>query len=307
MTINHAILGILSYRSMTGYDLKKVIQESAFMHWSGNNNQIYKALVGLLEDGFVTNEVKHQENLPSKKIYTITREGLDELKEWAASAPEPAEFKKSFLIQLAWADLLGSDELYELLENYENEIRLQLIMNRERIRRGSGFVSRTGREAFLWRMIEENILSSYQTELEWIQNVRRQLPDSGSGEGKKNMNYRIVKKENTRYLELFSCEIPVKTERDALELVALCGEHDINLLMIHSKALSEDFFKLKSGVAGAVLQKLINYSVKTALIVPDQSGLGSRFRELMSEANKGSQYRVFGSTAEAEHWFLKGG
>ncbi len=62
MSINHAILGILSCRSVTGYDLKKIIQESPFMPWSGNNNQIYKALVEILEEGFVTHEVRHQES-----------------------------------------------------------------------------------------------------------------------------------------------------------------------------------------------------------------------------------------------------
>jgi DNA-binding PadR family transcriptional regulator len=290
---------------MTGYDVKKIMQESIFMHWSGNNNQIYKALAELLGDGFVTNEIKYQESVPPKKIYTITREGLYELKEWAASALEPAEFRKSFLIQLAWADLLGNEELHEILAKYENEIMLQMILNREKIRRGNCFASRTGREAFLWRMIDENILSSYQNELEWIQNVRRQLSDYGLSEVREKMNYKIIENKNTKYIEVFSCETPVKTEQDALELVALCGENDTNLLMIHDEALSEDFFKLKTGVAGAVLQKFINYSVKAAIIIPDQSRLGPKFMELVSEANKGNQYRIFASGAEAENWFLR--
>ena len=43
MSIHHAILGLLSWKPHTGYDLKKVFEDSAFMHWSGNNNQIYRA------------------------------------------------------------------------------------------------------------------------------------------------------------------------------------------------------------------------------------------------------------------------
>lgn len=303
MTINHAILGILSYQPMTGYDLKKIIQDSTYMHWSGNNNQIYKALVELLENGFVSNEVQYQENSPSKKIYTVTQEGREELRKLASSTAEPGEFKNSFLIQLAWADLLSNDELHEILAKYENEIRLQLIMNREKIRRGDGFTPRTEREAFLWKMIEENILSSYQNELEWIQNVRKQILKFGSGEVKETMSYKIVEHENVRYIEVFSRETPVKTEQDALELIALCGENDSNLLMIHHEALSQDFFKLKTGAAGAILQKFINYSVKVAMIIPDQSGFSSRFRELVSEANKSHHYRFFVSSTDAENWF----
>lgn len=116
------------------------------------------------------------------------------------------------------------------------------------------------------------------------------------------MNYQIVDKDNTRYIEVFSCETPVSTEQDALDLVALCGENDTNLLLLHYEALSEDFFKLKTGVAGAVLQKFINYSVRVAIIIPDQEQLSSNFKALISEANKSSQYRVFVNSAEAVKW-----
>jgi len=111
MSIDYAILGILSSKSLTGYDLKKIIQESPFMYWSGNNNQIYRSLVKLHDKGFVTNEVEYQESSPSKKVYTITKEGISELKDWVLSSPEPPEFKKMFLIQLAWSDQLNSEEL----------------------------------------------------------------------------------------------------------------------------------------------------------------------------------------------------
>ncbi len=48
MTINYTILGLLESGDRSGYDLKKVMQELDFLPWSGNNNQIYKALVFLL-------------------------------------------------------------------------------------------------------------------------------------------------------------------------------------------------------------------------------------------------------------------
>ena len=145
MRIHQAILGILSYRPMTGYDLKKVFQESTFMPWSGNNNQIYKTLVDLLKDGFVTSKTMHQETAPSKKVYTITTEGQAELRRWAHEEAEPAEFKNPFLVRLAWADALNEGELEKMLGSYENEVALQLLMNREKIRRGSIFVPRTAR------------------------------------------------------------------------------------------------------------------------------------------------------------------
>ena len=69
MSIKHAILGFLSWSPLTGYDLKKRFMGSTTLYWSGNNNQIYRSLVDLHQNGFVTKEVQQQEKLPARKIY----------------------------------------------------------------------------------------------------------------------------------------------------------------------------------------------------------------------------------------------
>ena len=175
MSIKYAILGILSWKPSTGYDLKKIFEESSIMYWSGNNNQIYKTLVQLLDEDLVTSEVLHQESAPSKKLYAITDKGADVLKEWVLSAPELPEFKKTFLIQLAWTDQLDDKELDELLSRYENEVSVQLLMQQEKHRRGINSPKRNEREIYIWDMISENIISSYKNELEWVGNVRKGL------------------------------------------------------------------------------------------------------------------------------------
>jgi PadR family transcriptional regulator AphA len=172
MTINYAILGLLSWKSCTGYELKKIFEESSFMYWSGNNNQIYKSLVQLLDDGLVTNEVLHRESSPSKKLYTITEAGRWYLRNWIVSSPESPEFKKTFLIQLAWSDQLDAYELDDMLSKYENEVKMQIVMLREKWKRGQYSPGRSNRETFLWDMIYENLISSYSNELDWIVRVR---------------------------------------------------------------------------------------------------------------------------------------
>lgn len=172
MSINYAILGILSYKSMTGYELKKIIQASAFMHWSGNNNQIYKSLTELLDKGLVTNVVKHQASSPTKKIYTITSEGLADLKEWVLSPYEPSEVKKPFLIRLAWSKQLNTGELNLLLDEYENQVKMQLLME-QRNNQDKGFLpDRSALETAIWSFINDNIQRTYKNELGWIQDLR---------------------------------------------------------------------------------------------------------------------------------------
>src|SRR5512137_1002919 len=111
MSIEHAILGLLSWRPLTGYDIKQMFEGSAALYWSGNNNQIYTTLVKLHARGLVSQEVELRADSPSRKIYQITASGRAELKGWLLSAPEPPQLKNTFLLQLAWADQLSPAEL----------------------------------------------------------------------------------------------------------------------------------------------------------------------------------------------------
>jgi len=79
MTVKHAILGLLSWKPLTGYDLKRIFSDSSAFYWSGNNNQVYRTLLELFEEGLVAREVVQQENLPAKKIYSISEKGRQEL------------------------------------------------------------------------------------------------------------------------------------------------------------------------------------------------------------------------------------
>jgi DNA-binding PadR family transcriptional regulator len=175
MSIEYAILGILSWRSSTGYELKKIFEDSSFMYWTGNNNQIYKALIKMYEKGLVISKVIHQDSSPSKKIYSITEQGLKLLKEWVKSSPEAPEIKKTFMIQLAWSDMLSSEEINELFTKYENELKIQLVMEQEKNRRALHSPGRSTRECLIWDAISENIISTYNNELNWVQETRKKL------------------------------------------------------------------------------------------------------------------------------------
>ncbi|HHW12398.1 MAG TPA: DUF4180 domain-containing protein [Firmicutes bacterium] len=75
-------------------------------------------------------------------------------------------------------------------------------------------------------------------------------------------------------------------------------------MMIHAPALAEDFFNLRTGLAGSVLQKFINYRIKVALVLPDQQKVKGKFGEFITEANNGNSFKVFNNKDEAENWIL---
>ena len=177
MDLRNTILGLLSWKSFSGYDLKRIISDSEVFYWSGNNNQIYKSLIELQKEGLVTHQVQFQESLPVKKIYSITDHGLTELQQNLLAIPQIPEIHNGFLIQLAWAELLSDDEVLNLLGKYEDEIEHRLRMHQARARRTGASPERSPREIFLWERISANVISAYQAELIWVRQARQEFRD----------------------------------------------------------------------------------------------------------------------------------
>ena len=177
MSIKFAILGFLSWKPMTGYDIKKIFADSEILYWSGNNNQIYRTLVKLHEEDLVTREIEYQEDLPPRKVYTITAAGQNQLREWILSTPELPQLKNPFLIQLAWSDQLDDEALETLLDVYEKEVYVKFLMLKEQNNREQNLPARTQREILLWESINANLLSFYEHELNWVRGLRQALSD----------------------------------------------------------------------------------------------------------------------------------
>jgi PadR family transcriptional regulator, regulatory protein AphA len=73
-------------------------------------------------------------------------------------------------------------------------------------------------------------------------------------------------------------------------------------LVIDEKDLNPDFFDLKTGFAGQVLQKFVSYRTKLAVIVRDPSVHGGRFGELMHEHRIHPIVRFFSAEQSARQW-----
>ena len=115
------------------------------------------------------------------------------------------------------------------------------------------------------------------------------------------MDYFIRNAGNLIYIEITDPSFVIDNEQDSLDLAALCGENFVGRLLINKENLPDKFFDLKTGLAGAVLQKFSTYRIKCAAIVPVEKIKG-RFREMVIETNRGNQFRVFTAKEEAEKW-----
>lgn len=73
-------------------------------------------------------------------------------------------------------------------------------------------------------------------------------------------------------------------------------------LILAETDLAPEFFDLRTGLAGELFQKFINYKVRVAIVLPDPEAYGERFGELAYEHRSHGMIRFVGSKDEAIAW-----
>jgi DNA-binding PadR family transcriptional regulator len=95
MALKHTILAFLSRQPLSGYEVAKEFAEGfGSCFWKASQQQIYAELTKLEQQGSVTYEAIPQPGRLDKKIYSITAQGLEDLKEWLTKPSEPAAIRE---------------------------------------------------------------------------------------------------------------------------------------------------------------------------------------------------------------------
>ena len=100
MSLPYALLGLLKYRSTTGYDIKTAFESSINFFWKVSLPQIYRTLNSMEKKGWLAATIKHQEGKPNKKIYRVTEEGEAEFQKWLGQPSEMPIPKDELLIKV---------------------------------------------------------------------------------------------------------------------------------------------------------------------------------------------------------------
>lgn len=116
------------------------------------------------------------------------------------------------------------------------------------------------------------------------------------------VEYQIARTNGQDYIVCLPGTGKIEDEADALDLVAACGEISSGKLLIPEDCFSEDFFRLSSGVAGSILLKFTNYDIKVAAVLSPERVNQGKFRDFVTETNRGNDFRVFSDRAAAETW-----
>jgi hypothetical protein len=95
---------------------------------------------------------------------------------------------------------------------------------------------------------------------------------------------------------------PIAREGDALDLIGEVFGQEAGWIAIPVDRLSGSFFQLRTGVAGAFLQKLTNYRLRVAFVgdLTDQIEASEALAAFVVESNRGSHVWFVGDEAELE-------
>ncbi|MEG1027353.1 MAG: PadR family transcriptional regulator [Oscillospiraceae bacterium] len=121
MSLRHEILGILSYRNLTGYELTKFINSDGLFFWNAQQSQVYREISKLEKEA-------NSESTESKKVFEVTDAGMEELKNWIETNDIQAslEIKNPLVMKMFFANRGDLDGLIIQVEKYKSECKRML-------------------------------------------------------------------------------------------------------------------------------------------------------------------------------------
>ena len=124
MSLPHALLGVINYIPLTGYDIKTAFNASINMFWNASLPQIYRTLHQMEKNGWALSGIEQQEGKPNRKIYKITNKGKKELRKWLSEPFEIHQVKDKMMIKVFFGKQMDHHDLINQIKDLrEQEIK----------------------------------------------------------------------------------------------------------------------------------------------------------------------------------------
>ena len=173
-TTAYAVLGLLTFGEMSGYDLKRMANQSIrYFFWSPASSQIYSELRRLKSLGYATEREVAQERRPDKRLYQITPEGQRVLQSWLEHPEvEPDVLKSTFLLKLFFGSLSSPETLIAQIEERRRQAQetlAQFEAIEEHIK---------GDEKFFFPYLTVSSGKvAFQARLQWVEDVLKAIKE----------------------------------------------------------------------------------------------------------------------------------
>ena len=192
MSLKHALLGLLTYQPMTGYELKQFFDSSIRHFWNAELSQIYPTLKSLEESGYVEKHVEVQETRPNRKVYELTSDGREEFVRWMRTPQPVAELRDPFLIKVFLGSEVPAEDMLVLLrrqmEEQQKLIAFSETVLRERIHHAKDEHPSSDHIPY-WTMTLEMALAYHRAYVDWCERSMRLLEETALDDGPPRMEH----------------------------------------------------------------------------------------------------------------------
>ncbi|MFN0263717.1 PadR family transcriptional regulator [Tepidamorphus sp. 3E244] len=123
MSLRFALLGLISMKPASGYDLKQTIERSINFIWNATSPQIYNTLRKLREDGYISTQDLPQKGKPDKQIHSITPSGREALEAFVSEPIRSSVTRDEVLLRIFLGNFTDSAAMRRELRSYLERVR----------------------------------------------------------------------------------------------------------------------------------------------------------------------------------------
>ncbi|MEG1107722.1 MAG: PadR family transcriptional regulator [Oscillospiraceae bacterium] len=172
MSLKMSILGLVSYKPMTGYDIYKLFDGSLKFFFAAQQSQIYRELNDLEKIGFVSARREEQESRPTRKIYSITQEGEAALFDWLVDYSEEPHFSQRlpYLTKIFFAAKIPDEELLKSILRFRELAKAKLGKLETSYANADAFINSfqlPKDDFFYWELTIDYGLRIFQMNIDW--------------------------------------------------------------------------------------------------------------------------------------------
>ncbi len=127
----YAILGLLCWKPMSGYDIKKLVEVGLSFFWNVSYGQIFPVLNKLVAEGWATKHADPASGGRGRVAYEVTTKGRKAFKTWLGEPSGLPQLRDELKLKFFLTSRSGTADGVRLLEEYGVQQREHLAMLKE--------------------------------------------------------------------------------------------------------------------------------------------------------------------------------
>ena len=125
-TIDLIVLGILKKEPMSAYDIQKLVEYRNISKWVKiSTPSIYKKVIQLEEQGYITSHIEKDGKMPEKAVYSLSEAGKQEFEKLMVEIScKPINIFLDFNAVVVNLESMTKESQKECLDNIENNMKV---------------------------------------------------------------------------------------------------------------------------------------------------------------------------------------